>query len=286
MRFSIIIPTYNRTKYLPLALASLLTQTVNIKDFEVIVVDDGSTESYSPIIKAYAEGLNLRYLKLNHFGVSSARNTGIKLAQGEILVFFDDDAVADNGWMEQVGNFFITGEKKIMVGRGLPLTNNWWRYFAPHYDRGDQVKEINTVWECNLAVAKDVFAKVGAFDARIEYGHEGNEFARRALVDYKIWYNPQAIIYHDYAFGLSDYLTKQYKFGEKLAYLHKNEKITLWSVILHGQKAYEKSIENGGGKQLANLPMIKRLMIKIIARLGMIKHYFGLIVGQIKYSGK
>jgi glycosyltransferase involved in cell wall biosynthesis len=86
-KVSIIIPTYNREKYLPLALDSILNQT--FKDYEIIVIDDGSTDNTRQAIKPYEE--KIQYLYQDNAGVSAARNAGIRQAKGEWLAFLDSD---------------------------------------------------------------------------------------------------------------------------------------------------------------------------------------------------
>lgn len=91
-RVSVIIPTYNRENYVVKALDSVLNQ--KFKDYEIIVVDDGSTDDTKKIvINKY--GHRLRYIYQENSGVSAARNTGIKVAKGEWLAFLD----SDDEWM-------------------------------------------------------------------------------------------------------------------------------------------------------------------------------------------
>ncbi|HQA64039.1 MAG TPA: glycosyltransferase family A protein, partial [bacterium] len=78
---SVIIPTYNRARYLPLALASLARQTITKDSFEVLVIDDGSSDNTAETVKNYSE-LEVKYFRQNHLGVSAARNLGIEKAAG------------------------------------------------------------------------------------------------------------------------------------------------------------------------------------------------------------
>lgn len=87
-KFSIIIPTYNRKLILKRAIESVLAQTIN--DFEIIVVDDGSTDDTSELINIFPD---VKYQYQENKGVSTARNTGANLAVGEWLLFLDSDDV-------------------------------------------------------------------------------------------------------------------------------------------------------------------------------------------------
>ena len=99
---SIIVPVYNGAKYIGECLDSLLVQTY--KNFEIIIVDDGSTDNLMSVLKNY-EGLNsnIVLLKKSNGGVSSARNAGIKSAHGEYLMFVDaDDKILSEKFIEEL----------------------------------------------------------------------------------------------------------------------------------------------------------------------------------------
>jgi GT2 family glycosyltransferase len=84
---SVIVPTYNRVGFVVEAVASVLSQTY--RDFEVVVVDDGSTDGTADVLKPYHG--HIRYVHQPHRGVSAARNVGIQFARGDYLAFLDSD---------------------------------------------------------------------------------------------------------------------------------------------------------------------------------------------------
>ena len=93
MKVSVIIPTYNCAQYITEAVESVLNQTY--KDFEIIVVDDGSTDNTKEVIKPYLN--KIKYIYQQNSGPSAARNRGIKEAKGEYIAFLD----ADDIWLAQ-----------------------------------------------------------------------------------------------------------------------------------------------------------------------------------------
>ena len=99
---SVVIPTYNRCEWLSRAIDSVLGQTYT--RFELIVVDDGSTDETSDLLKAY--GRNIRVIRQENTGVSGARNAGIRTARGELIALLD----SDDSWLpeklEHQVNFF------------------------------------------------------------------------------------------------------------------------------------------------------------------------------------
>lgn len=88
-RFSIILPTYNRAQLIARAIKSVINQTC--KDFELIVIDDGSTDDTEKVVKSFSS-LNIWYERLSrNKGVNAARNKGLDLSKGEYIVFLDSD---------------------------------------------------------------------------------------------------------------------------------------------------------------------------------------------------
>ncbi|MDX6596824.1 MAG: hypothetical protein QOE87_711, partial [Gaiellales bacterium] len=94
---SVVMPTHDRAELLRDALESLVGQSVARDRFEVVVVDDGSTDGTAEACAEFAERLALRYVPIPSSGIAMAKNAGIRAARGAILLFLDDDDVADPG---------------------------------------------------------------------------------------------------------------------------------------------------------------------------------------------
>lgn len=98
-KFSIIIPNYNEEKYIRRCLESIFNQTINKLNYEVIVIDDGSTDSSMDIIKEY----NVKLLNSNRLGAGGARNKGIDVAKGKYIILLDgDDYLYENNVLEKL----------------------------------------------------------------------------------------------------------------------------------------------------------------------------------------
>ncbi len=95
IKVSVIIPTYNYAKFIPEAIRSVLDQT--FCDFELIIVDDGSTDETREVIKPYLDDARVKYVYQENKGLSSARNLGITTSRGEYIAFLD----ADDLWMPE-----------------------------------------------------------------------------------------------------------------------------------------------------------------------------------------
>src|SRR4051812_27741752 len=90
---SVILPTYNRAKFLPQAFASIKAQTFT--DWELVVVDDGSTDDTAAVVAEQTRGWpqSVRYVRQENRGAYGARNTGLDLVRGDAVAFFDSDDV-------------------------------------------------------------------------------------------------------------------------------------------------------------------------------------------------
>src|SRR5512135_207487 len=91
---SVIICTYNRSGFLKLVLDSLTRQTVSKNDYEIIIVDDGSSDDTREIVQNFKPLLPLRYFYQRNAGLAAAKNHGIFASGGQIVLFLDDDDVA------------------------------------------------------------------------------------------------------------------------------------------------------------------------------------------------
>ena len=182
---SVIIPTYNRADLLKQALDSLATQT--FRDFETIVVDDGSRDHTSEVIPAHSTGC--QYIVINHSGLPAvARNAGIKVARGEWIAFLDsDDTWLPDKLQKQVEvlkrfpaigllctNAYVTSDSPVAPGNRL--------YFTEHAHQGmKNIVELiqdNFVITSTMLVRRSLIISTGAFSENPRL---------RAIEDYDLW---------------------------------------------------------------------------------------------------
>lgn len=106
-KVTIVIPVYNAEKYLRACIESLLKQTLFLQDMEIILIDDGSTDSSAEIYSEYTRKYsNIIAIKQENQGVSAARNVGIKEAKGKYIMFLDSDDTLSNNTVKNVTDFF------------------------------------------------------------------------------------------------------------------------------------------------------------------------------------
>jgi len=184
-KVSVIIPVYNASRFIGETIKSVLSQTY--KDFEIIVVDDGSTDNSADIVKSFGDK-KIILIKQKNRGVSAARNTGIKASTGKFIALLDHDDL----WLpEKLEKQIPLLEKNPDVAlvysdvcyidaRGNPVS--WMlKQFEPH--RGYVLKElfITDFIPCLTAVfRKDVIEKIGFFNERYRYAEEYELFLRMA----------------------------------------------------------------------------------------------------------
>jgi glycosyltransferase involved in cell wall biosynthesis len=128
---SAIICTRNRSQYLREAVDSLVRQSLPVTDYEVVIVDNGSTDDTADVIRdGYLGYRNLRYIHERRIGLSIARNTGWQNARGEYVAYLDDDAVASEDWLANIIHCFetvhprpacVSGEIRLIWGQTRPV---------------------------------------------------------------------------------------------------------------------------------------------------------------------
>jgi len=216
---SVIICSYNRAKYILDALKSLSEQSLPKSTFEVIVVDNNSTDATATVCSEYMKentGLNAFYITETQQGSSFARNTGAKKARGQILVFMDDDAVAKEDFLEKIVSFFDKHpEAGGLGGRIIPLyipyEPKWMSHFVSslvgNFNYSHQLttfSEDKYPLESNMAVKKSDFDTIGGFNENLpgvkgtlRIGGEGKDFFfRLKKLGKPIFYDPSVQVQH------------------------------------------------------------------------------------------
>jgi len=127
MKVSIIIPTHNEEKEIFRCIKSLKKQTY--KNFEIVIVDDGSIDNTLKIIKRFPKNnkkQKLRVLKQNHQGPGLARNLGAEKARGEVLIFIDADMTFDKDYLKNLIKPILEDKKEKIIGttHELEIVNN------------------------------------------------------------------------------------------------------------------------------------------------------------------
>jgi len=185
---SVIIPTYNRETFLKIALESVLNQTV--KDFELLIVDDGSTDNTSDLIKSYHDK-RIKYLYQPNNGVASARNLGLKFSKGEFIAFLDSDDRWDPkkleitlNYIHRFPNIYIFHTEEIWYRRGT-LLNQKKRHKKPSGHVYSNALPLCCIGMSTAVVKREVFEKIGRFDETLP-ACEDYDFLLRATHEFEV----------------------------------------------------------------------------------------------------
>ncbi len=216
---SAIICTHNRAGYLGGAIASLLGQTY--PTYEVIVVDNASTDDTQAVVDAFLPQPTVTYVYESTLGLSTARNRGAAIARGRILAYLDDDAEASPHWLAALAEVFEQYPEAAIAGGHVSLI---WpqgmaapRWLSPTlseslgtYDLGAAIRLITTPGQTprglNYAVKKSFLDTVGGFDPQLGrvgknlLSNEELHLTQQALAaGLEVLYVPQAQVAHNVA---------------------------------------------------------------------------------------
>jgi len=176
--FSVILPTHNRATLLPRAIDSVLNQ--ELQDFELIVVDDGSTDGTAGVIARLPDD-RLAFVRQDHSGVSAARNAGVALAIGRYVTFLDSDDQAHPDWLSRLGDaversgaplvscgaLFLSGRRRQR--KALP------KRMGPEFDGAYGLFLAGT-----FAARRQLFIEVGGYEESLAFS-ENTELALRLI---------------------------------------------------------------------------------------------------------
>jgi glycosyltransferase involved in cell wall biosynthesis len=172
MEVSIIIPVYNRKEMVGKALEFLFNQNYSKENYEIVVVDDGSTDGTEEMIKGKISPCRLKYLRYNkRKGPSKARNFGISKAEGEVIIFIDSDILAPAQFISEHMRFHKKYKDVIVDGPAINTQriedafNNRWGKFLAFFDfLGASFITANT------SCRKENIIKAGLFDEEFGRG--------------------------------------------------------------------------------------------------------------------
>lgn len=190
-KVSVIIPTYNREKYISEAIDSVLNQTY--KDYEIIVVDDGSTDKTKEVLTKYND--KIRYFYQENQGVSVARNKGIKESKGDYIAFLD----ADDMWLPQhlekeIGAFETDSKVALVYAQLRVLNKNKIVGIKPTIP----VFKVEDFWAgasittSTVIVKKECFYKVGLFNVSLKRAQDSDMWIKISSC-FKIHYIPEVL---------------------------------------------------------------------------------------------
>ncbi len=193
---SVIVPTYNRATLLRQLLESLREQTYPDNCFEVIVVDDGSTDNTREVVEYFTTSVPfpIRYFRQSRKGPAAARNLGIRHSRGDIIAFVDSDVTVAKDWLSNAVRYFLTSNVDGVEGRTGPCGTETPFAHRAYNLRGGQFLT------CNIFYTKAILQQVGGFDESFRAPHrEDSDLAWRVLdAGGHILFGPDVVAFHPY----------------------------------------------------------------------------------------
>ena len=202
MKISVIIPCYNCESTLKECLDSVLKNTY--KDFEVLVIDDKSTDSTRKIAASFKDKRLKLLINSTNSGASFSRNNGIKNSQGDIILLLDSDSYVPIDWINKHASLHKNYFSDIIGGGVKGIHNTTWGkadnfcnwLVAIPNSKNYYLKKLHLPTN-NLSIKKSVFSKIGYFNENLHCGGEDAEFCFRALkANLKIYFQSNLIVYH------------------------------------------------------------------------------------------
>lgn len=220
MKYSVIVPVYNRPDEVEELLESLAKQTFG--DFEVVIVEDGSTVRCDAQVQRYRDRLDIKYIYKENEGRSIARNVGIEASEGEVLVFFDSDCVIPPGYFETVDGKYCESQFDFYGGPDAAHSSFSRLQRAINFAMtsfittggirgGRRAMEKFVPRTFNMGFSRRVYARVGGFREMFSEDIDMSSRIKAAGYDARLFCD--AYVYHKRRGNFAKFLRQVYVFG-------------------------------------------------------------------------
>lgn len=246
MKYSIIVPVFNRPDEVDELLESLCSQT--IKDFEVVIVEDGSQRPCKDVCDKYAGILDLHYYYKENSGPGQSRNYGVERAHGEYVIILDSDVVLPNGYMKAVDDALSPSTGRVgegLVAFGGPdaahpsftpvqkaISYSMTSFFTTGGIRGGK-KKLDKFYprSFNMGIRRDVYLQLGGF-SKMRFGEDIDFSYRIVEAGYQPQLFPEAWVWHKRRTDFHKFFRQVYNSGIARINLEKRHPGTLKVVHL------------------------------------------------------
>jgi GT2 family glycosyltransferase len=218
---SVVVCTHNGASTLSECLEGV--RGLSYPDFELIVVDDGSSDNSAEIARAHGATL----VEMDHGGLSAARNAGVERARGEVVAFLDDDAYPDPDWLQYlVADLRESGHAGV-GGPNLPPDDGIVAECVAAAPGGPihvliSDREAEHVPGCNMAFRKSALSEIGGFDERFRVaGDDVDVCWRLQEAGWTLGFSAGAVVMHRRRNSVRRYLKQQYGYGKAEALLER-----------------------------------------------------------------
>lgn len=215
MKVSVVVPVYNSAKTLSKTIEALMSQNFLEDNFEILIADDGSTDSTAEIVKRYP----VKYLHQDNKGPAAARNLGWKFSSGNIVCFTDSDCIPEKDWISKIIKAY-TSEQIVGVGGSYDIVNSESLLASCIHEEIVQrhlkmPKEVNYLGAFNVSYRRSILEEVGGFnESYSDASGEDNDIAYRVVKKgYTLIFDKNIKVGHYHPTSLLRYLKQQFKHG-------------------------------------------------------------------------
>lgn len=294
--FSIVIPLYNKAKSIVNTINSILSQTY--QKFEIVVVDDGSTDSSAEkVLEIFDE--RIRLIRKENGGVCSARNRGIKEAKYDYIALLDADDTWDENYLnEQVKmindypNAKMWGINYAEISNGelaryLPtgLSENFRGYVEDYFYIKNRISDL--FCSSSVVVKKETFEEVGFFDERIKYA-EDNDMWFRIIASYPVAFYDKYMVFYQFDAenrALSKTINLRYflpyyvdKYSE---YKTKNNRFYVWVNRWSSQHIRKYYFSNNKEQRIDAQIAVKKLDYNVLPKKYILLYKYPYFIGKL-----
>jgi glycosyltransferase involved in cell wall biosynthesis len=250
-KISVVVCTYNGSRTIGDTLEGI--SKLAYKNFEVIIVNDGSTDGIEKILSRY----NFKVINIPNGGLSNARNIGWKEADGEIVAYIDDDAWPDRYWLHYLAHTFSTSNHVGVGGPNLAPPGDGIYADCVYNSPGGPLPvlisdtQAEHIPGCNMAFRKNILKELNGFDGRFRIAGDDVDMCWRILESgHTLGFNPAALVWHHRRNSFITYLKQQYNYGRAEAMLEDKWKHRYnesghvrWSGTIYG-RGLQRSVPN------------------------------------------
>lgn len=241
IKYSIIVPVYNRPEEIKELLETITEQTYK-KDFEVLIIEDGSTISSKEIVDNFKDTINIKYYYKNNSGPGDSRNYGMRMAEGNYFIILDSDCLLPKDYLKNVDDFLQKNYVDCFGGADA-ATNSFTdiqkainyamtSFFTTGGIRGSRKSIIRfEPRSFNMGISKKAFEKTGGY-GKIHPGEDPDLTIRLWKAGFSTAFIEKAFVYHKRRISWSKFYKQVNKFGQTRPILNhwhpETSKIIYW----------------------------------------------------------
>jgi cellulose synthase/poly-beta-1,6-N-acetylglucosamine synthase-like glycosyltransferase len=213
-KLSIVVPAYNAANTVAGCIRALLDLCLS-EPYEIILVDDGSTDNTAQIVESFGPGVCV--LRQPHRGAAAARNAGVQMARGDIILFTDADCEPVREWAETLANAIRGGadgakgtyrtRQRGVVARFVQAE------YESKYRHMEKLEHIDFIDTYSAAYRRQALLDTGGFNEQLAVDEDQELSFRLAEAGKRLVYVPEAVVYHRHVTSPVDYFRRKFRIG-------------------------------------------------------------------------